>query len=67
MALYSLIYLVVCILAWRNVMKNKEYAIRIVDRAVVKYNLDFLDDTVCLRKLNLWFENKRLMFYRVYS
>ncbi|AEE26438.1 hypothetical protein FN3523_1135 [Francisella hispaniensis] len=48
-------------------MKNKEYAISIAERTAVKYNLDLLDDTVCLRKINLQFENKRLVFYRVYS
>ncbi|ABO47179.1 DUF3301 domain-containing protein [Francisella tularensis] len=66
-ALYTLISLAGCFFAWRNFMKNKEYAISIAERAAVKYNLDLLDDTVCLRKLNLWFENKRLVFYRVYS
>lgn len=29
--------------------------------------MDLLDDTVCLRKINLQFENKRPAFYRVYS
>ncbi|WP_044247397.1 DUF3301 domain-containing protein [Francisella hispaniensis] len=66
-ALYTLIFLAGCFFAWRNFMKNKEYAISIAERTAVKYNLDLLDDTVCLRKINLQFENKRLVFYRVYS
>lgn len=48
-------------------MKNKECAISIAERTALKYNLDLLDDTVYLRKINLQFENKRLVFYRVYS
>ncbi|MDE4971889.1 DUF3301 domain-containing protein, partial [Francisella tularensis] len=67
MALYTLISLAGGFFAWRNFMKNKEYALSIVERAAVKYNLDLLEDTVCLRKLNLWFENKMLVFYLVYS
>jgi hypothetical protein len=48
-------------------MKNKEYAVSVAERATIKYNLDLLDDTVCLRKINVKFENKRIVFYRVYS
>ncbi|ORM39203.1 hypothetical protein A2G94_00980 [Francisella endosymbiont of Ornithodoros moubata] len=48
-------------------MKNKECAISIAERTALKYNLDLLDDAVYLRKINLQFENKRLVFYRVYS
>ena len=48
-------------------MKNKKYAISIAERTALKYNLDLLDNTVCLRKINLQFENKKLVFYRVYS
>lgn len=48
-------------------MKNKEYAIDVAERSSVKYNLDLLDATVCLRKISIKFENKRLVFYRVYS
>ena len=66
-ALYTLIFLAECFFAWHNFMKNKEYAINIAERTALKYNLDLLDDTVCLRKINLQFENKRLVFYRVYS
>ena len=66
-ALYTLIFLAGCFFAWCNFMKNKEYAINIAERTALKYNLDLLDDTVCLRKINLQFENKRLVFYRVYS
>ncbi|OEZ33911.1 hypothetical protein AS144_00940 [Francisella endosymbiont of Amblyomma maculatum] len=48
-------------------MKNKECAISIAEHTALRYNLDLLDDTVYLRKINLQFENKRLVFYRVYS
>lgn len=66
-ALYTLIFLAGCFFTWRNFMKNKECAISIAERTALKYNLDLLDDTVYLRKINLQFENKRLVFYRVYS
>ena len=66
-ALYTLIFLAGCFFTWHNFMKNKECAISIAERTALKYNLDLLDDTVYLRKINLQFENKRLVFYRVYS
>ncbi|QIW09895.1 DUF3301 domain-containing protein [Francisella sp. LA112445] len=66
-ALYTLIFLAVCFFAWRNFMKNKEYAIDVAERSSQKHNLDLLDDTVCLRKITIKFENKRIVFYRVYS
>lgn len=48
-------------------MKNKECAISIAEHTALKYNLDLLDDTVYLRKINLQFDNKRLVFLKVYS
>lgn len=66
-ALYTIIFLGVCLFLWRNFMKNKEYAIGIAERSAEKYNLSLLDDTVCLRKVSFKFEKKRLIFYRVYS
>lgn len=48
-------------------MKNKEYAIGVAQRSSQKYNLDLLDDTVCLRKISIKFERKCIAFYRVYS
>ncbi|AIT10146.1 hypothetical protein LO80_09300 [Candidatus Francisella endociliophora] len=66
-ALYTIIFLGISFFLWRNFMKNKEYAVDVAERSSAKYNLDLLDATVCLRKINLKFENKRLVFYRVYS
>lgn len=66
-ALYTIIFLGISFFMWRNFMKNKEYAVDVAVRSSAKYNLDLLDDTVCLRKINLKFESKRLVFYRVYS
>ncbi|BCD90117.1 hypothetical protein fh0823_02560 [Francisella halioticida] len=48
-------------------MKNKEYAVGVAERSSQKHNLDLLDDTVCLRKITMKFENKKIVFYRVYS
>ena len=51
-ALYTLIFLAGCFFfAWCNFIKNKEYAISIAERIALKYNLDLLDDTICLRKI----------------
>ena len=47
--------------------ENKEYAVDVAIRSSTKYRLDLLDDTVCLRKINLKIESKKLVFYRVYS
>lgn len=66
-ALYTIIFLAICFFAWRNFMKNKEYAIGVAERSSQKHNLDLLDDTVCLRKITMKFESKRIVFYRVYS
>lgn len=66
-ALYTLIFLGICFFIWRNFMKNKEYTIDIAQRSSEKHNLELLDDTVCLRKISIKFECKRMVFYRVYS
>ncbi|QIV94287.1 DUF3301 domain-containing protein [Allofrancisella frigidaquae] len=66
-ALYTLMFLGVCFFTWRNFMKNKELAINIAERSANKYNLDLLDDTVCLRKINIKLENYKIAIYRVYS
>lgn len=66
-ALYTIIFLAVCFFLWRNFMKNKEYAVDVAARSSAKYSLSLLDDTVCLRKINIKFENKKIVFYRIYS
>jgi len=48
-------------------MKNKEYAVDVAQRSTAKYDLELLDETVCLRKIDVKLENRRLVFYRVYS
>ena len=67
LALYTIIFLGLCFFLWRNFMKNKEYAVDVAQRSTVKYDLELLDETVCLRKIDVKLENKRLAFYRVYS
>ncbi|AXA34096.1 DUF3301 domain-containing protein [Francisella adeliensis] len=66
-ALYTLIFLGICFFTWRNFMKNKEYTIGIAERYAKKHNIEMLDDTVCLRKISVKVEFKKLVFYRVYS
>nr|WP_244947441.1 DUF3301 domain-containing protein [Allofrancisella inopinata] len=48
-------------------MKNKELAISVAERSANKYNLDLLDDTVCLRKINIKLKNYKIAIYRIYS
>ena len=66
-ALDTIIFLIFCFFIWRNFMKNKEYATQIADRSAIKYHLDILDDSLCLRKIKLKFEKMMPVFYRVYS
>ncbi|AJC48879.1 DUF3301 domain-containing protein [Allofrancisella guangzhouensis] len=66
-ALYTLIFLGVCFFTWRNFMRNKELAISVAERSANKYNLDLLDDTVCLRKISIKLGNNRIAVYRIYS
>ncbi|AJI47126.1 DUF3301 domain-containing protein [Francisella philomiragia] len=67
LALYTIIFLGLCFFLWRNFMKNKEYAVDVAQRSRAKYDLELLDETVCLRKIDVKLENRRLVFYRVYS
>ncbi|MEY8701496.1 DUF3301 domain-containing protein [Francisella philomiragia] len=67
LALYTIIFLGLCFFLWRNFMKNKEYAVDVAQRSTAKYDLELLDETVCLRKIDVKLENRRLVFYRVYS
>ncbi|GAB4227357.1 MAG: DUF3301 domain-containing protein [Francisella sp.] len=66
-ALYTLIFILLIVFTWRNFLKHKEYAISLAEHTAFKHNLELLDDTVCLRNINVRFENKKLCFYRVYS
>ncbi|AHB99129.1 hypothetical protein M973_04035 [Francisella orientalis LADL 07-285A] len=34
-------------------MKNKEYAVDVAQRSTAKYDLELLDETVCLRKMDV--------------
>lgn len=66
-ALWTIIALSIIFFMWRSFMKNKEFACLVVDKLVIKHSIDLLDETVCLRKINIKRESARFAFYRIYS
>ncbi|MFC4892604.1 DUF3301 domain-containing protein [Pseudofrancisella aestuarii] len=66
-ALYTLILLAIVFFLWRNFLKNKEFAIDVAHNVAKKNDISLLDETVCLRKIRVKLEHKRLCFYRAYS
>ena len=65
--LLAIIVMAIVFFTWRNFMKNKEFASFVAEKLVLKHNIDLLDDTVCMRKINIKRDAARFIFYRVYS
>ena len=47
------IIIVIAILIWRNSMKAREYAIYMAVKTAKQWDVQLLDDTVCLTKMRL--------------